>query len=118
MGPNGGGVALDSAVVETEAIGDSGCTYERGPSLIGSLGSSCHAGTRYFCPALRLYPVVGPIQNIFCSPNTISIHLSQSPSKPGRQSCRVACFSICVSGHITGRHGKDEEKNKKRPRGG
>jgi hypothetical protein len=33
MGPNRGGVAMDSAVVETEAIGDSGCRYERGPSL-------------------------------------------------------------------------------------
>ncbi len=34
----------------------------------------------------------------FSSPNTISLHLSRSPSKLGSQSCRVACLLICVYG--------------------
>ncbi len=34
------------------------------------------------------------------SPYTVSIHLSPSPSKFGRQSCLVACLLICVSGGI------------------
>jgi hypothetical protein len=37
--PESGGWPL--LTVETEATGDSRSTYERGPSLIGSLGSSC-----------------------------------------------------------------------------
>ncbi len=73
--------------VETEANGDSGSTYERGPSLVGSMGSSA---------------LVGPEQIIFVSPYTISIHLTPSPSKLGRQSCRVAGLLICVSGLHTG----------------
>ncbi len=44
--------------VETEANRDSRSTYERGPSLVGSLDSS----TRDFCPALAA--VVGPVKNI------------------------------------------------------
>ncbi len=33
------------------------CTYGRGPSFVGLLGSSAlHAGTRYFCPALAALP--------------------------------------------------------------
>jgi hypothetical protein len=49
--------------------------------------------TRYFCPALSA--LVGPVQNIFLSPYTIS---SLSSSKLGRQPCWVACLLVCVSG--------------------
>ncbi len=45
--------------VETEANGDSRSTYERDPSLVGSLGSS----TRDFCPAVTA--LVGPVQDSF-----------------------------------------------------
>ncbi len=34
-------------------------------------------GKRDFCPALAA--PVGPVQNIFISPDTISLHLSRSP---------------------------------------
>ncbi len=47
--------------VEIEADGDSCSTYERGPSLVGLLGSS-HAGTIDFCPALT--DLVSRVQNI------------------------------------------------------
>jgi hypothetical protein len=55
------------------------------------------AGTRDFCPALAA--LVGPVQNIcFSTLYTISINLSPSPSKLDRQSCRIGCLFICVSG--------------------
>ncbi len=47
--------------VETEAHGESRSTHERGPSLVGSLGSLCR--TRDFWPALDAQ--IGPVQNIF-----------------------------------------------------
>ncbi len=47
--------------VETDANGDSGWTYERGPSLAGLMGSSC--STSYFCPVLTA--LVGPIQHVY-----------------------------------------------------
>jgi hypothetical protein len=56
---------------------------------------SCRAGTRDFCPALAA--LVDPIWNIFSSPYTISIRLSPSPSKLGRQSCWVSCLIQYVS---------------------
>jgi len=37
---------------ESEANGDSRSTYERGPSLVGLLGSLFTVGTRDFCPAM------------------------------------------------------------------
>jgi hypothetical protein len=58
------------------------------------------ANTRDFCPALAA--LVGPEQNIVVSPYTISIHLTPSASKLRRQSCRVACLLIFVSGLDTG----------------
>ncbi len=75
--------------VETEANEDSKNTNERGPPLVGSLGSSCD-----FCPAL--VAPVGPVQNIFF----LTVHydnlffpIAQQP----RQSCRIACLLMCVS---------------------
>ncbi len=85
-------------IVETEANGDSKNTvrtYERGPSLVGSLRSSCRY-KRYVRPALAA--LVCPVQNIFASPYIISVHLSTLPSKQGRQSCRVMCLLVCVCG--------------------
>ncbi len=53
---------------------------------------ACRAGTRDFCSALAA--LVGPVQNIFSPPYTISIPLSPyaSPGKLGRQPCWVACL--------------------------
>jgi hypothetical protein len=75
--------------VETEGNGDSQSTNERGPSLVGSLGS-----LRDFCPALAA--LIGPVENIFF----LTIHNFNSflsNVQMGRQSCRVACLIICVS---------------------
>ncbi len=58
---------------------------------------ACRAGTRDFCSAL--VALVVPVQSIFSSPYAISIHLSPSPSKLGRQPCWVACLLVCVSGY-------------------
>jgi hypothetical protein len=60
--------------------------YERGPSLVGSLGS---AGTRDFLS--RLSCSNRPSTKMF--PQFICPHRS----KLGRQSCRITCLSICVS---------------------
>ncbi len=61
--------------VETEVNGDSKSTNQRGPSLVGSLGPSCHyAIIRDFYPAFA--SLVSSVQNIFCSPFTISIYVS------------------------------------------
>jgi hypothetical protein len=57
---------------------------------------ACRAGTRDICSALAT--LVGPVQNIFSSRYTISIPLSPSPSKQGRQPCWVACLLVCASG--------------------
>jgi hypothetical protein len=78
--------------VETEVNWESKSANERGPSFAGLLGLSCRYSTRYFCSALAA--LVGPVQNIFSSPCTISILLSPSPSKMGRQPCWVACLSV------------------------
>jgi hypothetical protein len=54
------------------------------------------AGTRDFCSALAA--LVSPAQKF----DTILLHLSPSPSKVGRQSCRVAYLLISVSGSTPG----------------
>ena len=51
--------------------------------LLSCLGCSSRPITKYY---------------LFSSPHTISLHLSPSPSKLGRQSCRVACLLIYISG--------------------
>jgi hypothetical protein len=80
--------------VETEANGDSKSTNERGPSLV--VRWDFHVGARDFCPALAA--LVGPVLKIFFfSLYTISIHLSPSPSKLGRQSFRVADLLMHIS---------------------
>ncbi len=50
--------------VETEANGDSRSTYERGPSLVGLLGSWCQYKRFLSCLGC---PIVGPVQNFFSS---------------------------------------------------
>ncbi len=57
---------------------------------------ACRADILNFCPAFAA--LVGLLQKFFSSPCTISIHLSPSPSKLGRQSCWVACLLVGVSG--------------------
>jgi uncharacterized membrane protein len=66
-------------------------------SLLGCflLGLSCRY-KRFSCPAFNA--LVGLVQKNFPSPYTISIHLSPSSSKLGRQSCRVAFLLRSVSG--------------------
>jgi hypothetical protein len=68
------------STAEAETNGDSKSTKERGPSSVGSLGSSLHDCTRDFCPALAA--LVGPVQNIFSLPYTtcISIHCPHHPA--------------------------------------
>jgi hypothetical protein len=65
-------------------MGDSWSTYERPPS--------------WFFGLLDLLCIDGPVETIFfLTADTISLYLSRSSSKLGRQSRRVACLSICVS---------------------
>ncbi len=47
-----------------------------------------------FCSVLAA--VVGPVQNIFSSPYAISITVSPSPRKLGRQPCWVAFLLLCL----------------------
>jgi hypothetical protein len=80
--------------IETEVNGDSKRTNERGPFLVGSLGLLCQY--KRFLSALAA--LVGPVKNFFSLPYTISIALSPSHSKLGRQLCWVACLLVGVSG--------------------
>ncbi len=74
--------------VETGAIGDSrSTTHERGPFFVGFW--VWRAGTREFCSTLAA--LVGSIY-FFPSPYIISIPLSPSLNKLGRQPCWVACL--------------------------
>ncbi len=92
----GGGGGL--LTIKTEENEDSKSTNER--VLPWLVHWACRAGTRDFCPASAA--LVSPVQNIFSSPCTTSIHLSPSPSKLDRQSCCVACLLICVSESTSG----------------
>jgi len=56
-------------------------------------GWACRASTRDFCSAWAA--LVGLIKNYFCSHRSLH-QLFPSPSKLGRQSCRVACLLVCV----------------------
>jgi hypothetical protein len=80
--------------VETETNGDSKSTYERGPSLVGSLGSLCRYKRFMSCLGCSGQPST----KCFSSPYISTLHLSPSRSKLGRRSCQVACLLICVSG--------------------
>jgi hypothetical protein len=75
-------------------FGDSKSTKERGLSVLGSLGSSCRY-KRFILPWL-LY--LAQYKIFFSLPYTISIFMSPSPSKLGRQPCLVASLLVCVSG--------------------
>ncbi len=59
---------------------------------------ACCTGPGDFSSALAA--LVDPVQYIFSSPYTISIPLSQSPSKLDRQPSWVACLLVCVTGSI------------------
>ncbi len=62
--------------VETEASGGSKSTNERGPSLIGSLGSSCRYKRLLSCLGCSCLPPLSPLY-------TISIYVSPSLSNVG-----------------------------------
>jgi hypothetical protein len=75
---------------ETETIGDSWSTYDRGPSLCGSscryngilscLGCTSQPRTKYYFSHRTLFHFLSPL----------------TPTNLGRQSCWLAC--LCVSG--------------------
>ncbi len=70
-------------------------TYERYPSVVGSVSSSCRFKRFLSC----LGRSSRPSKKYFVSSSyIIFLTLSPSPSKVGRQSCRVARLLICVSG--------------------
>jgi hypothetical protein len=59
------------------------------PRMVGWL-----IGTTDFGPSLAA--LLGLVHNIYTfSPYTISLHLSPSPSKLGRQSCRFTVHGLC-----------------------
>ncbi len=66
--------------VEAEVNGDSKRTNKRGSFLVGSLGLSCRYKRFLFCLGCSAQYKI-----IFSSPYTISVPLSPSPSKLGRQ---------------------------------
>ncbi len=72
--------------VETEVNGESKSTYERGPSLVGSLGLSCWYKR-----------LLDKCKIFLTSPYSIIIPVSPSTSKLGRQPCWVTYFLVCVS---------------------
>jgi hypothetical protein len=73
---------------------------ERGPSLVGSLGSFCRYKRFLYCLGCS---VVSPVQNILFPRRTLFFTLffptAQKAGQVGRQSCRVACLLVCVSAH-------------------
>jgi hypothetical protein len=80
--------------VVTELNGDSKSTYERCPSLVGSLGLSC----RYEIFVLLWLLWSSQCKINYSSPVNCFIFLSPSLSKLGWQLCWVACLLVCVSG--------------------
>jgi hypothetical protein len=83
--------------VEIEANEVSRSTYERGPSLVGLLDSSCRYKIILFClggcssrPSTKYF--------FFLTAHCFTSFVHIGSSKLGRQSCRIACLLICVSG--------------------
>ncbi len=70
------------------------------PTLASLVRWACRAGIKKCCSALAA--LVGPVKNIFSSPYTVSIPLSPSPIKLGRQPCWVTGLLVCVSGCVDG----------------
>jgi hypothetical protein len=80
--------------VETEVNGNSKRQMKRGSFLVGSLSLSCRY-KRFFVLPWLLYSAQYKI--FFSSSYIISIPLSPSASKLGRQPCWVACLLVRVS---------------------
>ncbi len=79
---------------ETEANGVSKSTNEQGSFLGWFVGPILAVQEVFILPWLLLsaqYKIVFPSQY------TISVQLSTSPSKLGKQSCQVVCLLVCVS---------------------
>jgi hypothetical protein len=84
--------------VETEANGDSKCTNERGPSLVGSLGLSCWSKKILFS---ALAALVGPVKNIIF----LTVHYFNSFISIAQQAGMAVVpgclsLSICVWGSV------------------
>ncbi len=99
--------------VEIEANGDPRSTYESSPSLVGSLSSLCWYKRFLSCLCCSSRP--STIFYKFSLLYTLlvqyrSLYLSSSPSKLGKQSCRVTCLLICVSGYNNEDIGQDRSK--------
>jgi hypothetical protein len=73
--------------------------WTKGVQMKGVLPCLVHrarrAGTRDFCPALAA--LVGPVQALFSSPDTISLHLSLSPSWAGSRAALPVSKCLRVS---------------------
>ncbi len=70
-------------------------TNEQG-SFLGCMVRWAHlGGTRGFYPALAA--LVRPVQNSFFHTEHYFSSMSTSPSKLGKQLCRVVCLLVCVS---------------------
>ncbi len=97
--------------------GDSSSTSKRDPFIRWFVGLVVPVQEIFVLPWLllskRFLSCLGcfsrPSTNLFSSPYTISLHLSPSPSKLGRQSCHVACLLICVSDYC--HHNLPSEKS-------
>ncbi len=76
--------------VETKANGDSWSTYEKGPSLVGSMGSSCWYN---FCSALAA--LVSPVKNTISL--TTYLFTLFSPHRPATWADSSAGSSVSVS---------------------
>ncbi len=73
-------------------------TYERGSSLVGLLCRLCQYKRFLSCLMAALQNTKYPVQNIFFLTWHYFISYVSSPSKLGRQSCRVTWLLISVSG--------------------
>jgi hypothetical protein len=81
------------SLVKTVANGDSWRTYERGPSLVGSLAP--RTSIRYFYPAFAA--LAGPVQNIFYSTDTISAKMVPIAQQAGQAVMpRRMAFNMCL----------------------
>ncbi len=81
-------------MLETEANWDSRRTNKRGTSLVG-VGLVVPVKYIFILPWAA---PVGPVQNIFFLTVNYFSSFVFSPSNLGRQSCRVACLLVYVSG--------------------
>ncbi len=91
----GSSLQPSASLLETQANGDSRSIMKGvHPWLVGTLGFSCQLKEIFVlgCFSTKYFILTVPYTTY-----SILLHLSPSPSKLGRQSCRIACLLICVS---------------------